>query len=212
MQIAAQNAFLKTLEEPPPDTYLILLTSRIDNLLNTIKSRCRIVSLNLNKTVYEEQLKDELSQILTKLSGKDGAAVAVDALEKVILIFAKLRLKAESEVNEEFSQRKTEHDEPYLKKELKEKQIVMTESRYKQYREQIVSMIEVWVAQNYLKVNGASSADLPHQELLSQNWKFSATDNFVPLMLIEQFTQDLEGNVNESLAIQNFFLQLCQAR
>lgn len=37
------NAILKTLEEPPPHTYIILVTSRIDRLLPTIRSRCQHV-------------------------------------------------------------------------------------------------------------------------------------------------------------------------
>lgn len=40
MQPAAANALLKTLEEPSPDTTFILLTSRPDELLPTILSRC----------------------------------------------------------------------------------------------------------------------------------------------------------------------------
>lgn len=37
----AQNAILKTLEEPPPDTYIILVTSSEDRLLPTIRSRAQ---------------------------------------------------------------------------------------------------------------------------------------------------------------------------
>src|SRR5712692_2988036 len=36
----AQNALLKTLEEPPPSSVLILVTSRPDVLLPTVRSRC----------------------------------------------------------------------------------------------------------------------------------------------------------------------------
>jgi len=36
----AQNALLKTLEEPPPRTLMILLTSSLDKLLPTLRSRC----------------------------------------------------------------------------------------------------------------------------------------------------------------------------
>jgi DNA polymerase-3 subunit delta' len=40
MNPQAQNAFLKTLEEPPSDTVLVLLASAPDRLLPTIRSRC----------------------------------------------------------------------------------------------------------------------------------------------------------------------------
>jgi DNA polymerase-3 subunit delta' len=42
-----QNALLKTLEEPPPETYLFLITSRPDRLLPTIHSRAHHVHFGL---------------------------------------------------------------------------------------------------------------------------------------------------------------------
>ncbi|NET73024.1 MAG: DNA polymerase III subunit delta' [Sphaerospermopsis sp. SIO1G2] len=42
---SAANAFLKTLEEPPPNVVLILTASEADAMLPTINSRCRTVSL-----------------------------------------------------------------------------------------------------------------------------------------------------------------------
>ena len=43
MSVAAQNALLKTLEEPAGRTLLVLLTDQPDSLLPTIRSRCQIV-------------------------------------------------------------------------------------------------------------------------------------------------------------------------
>jgi DNA polymerase-3 subunit delta' len=40
MNLQAANIFLKTLEEPPPNTAILLLTSRPYSLLSTIRSRC----------------------------------------------------------------------------------------------------------------------------------------------------------------------------
>ncbi len=39
----AQHALLKTLEEPPPGTYLLLLTTSLDKMLPTARSRCQSV-------------------------------------------------------------------------------------------------------------------------------------------------------------------------
>lgn len=45
MNPAAQNALLKTLEEPYQDTVFILISDDEDDLLETIRSRCRVVRL-----------------------------------------------------------------------------------------------------------------------------------------------------------------------
>jgi DNA polymerase III subunit delta' len=39
----AANALLKTLEEPPPDSYLILVSDSLRDLLPTLRSRCRLI-------------------------------------------------------------------------------------------------------------------------------------------------------------------------
>lgn len=55
MNDAAANAFLKTLEEPPRQTMLILLTTRPYDLLDTIRSRC----FNFRIPMHAEGLQDE---------------------------------------------------------------------------------------------------------------------------------------------------------
>ena len=48
MTIRAQNALLKTLEEPPEYAIIILITSNKEALLDTIKSRCEIIKFFTN--------------------------------------------------------------------------------------------------------------------------------------------------------------------
>jgi DNA polymerase-3 subunit delta' len=43
MNDSASNALLKTLEEPPPSSYIFLVSSRPDALLSTIRSRCQML-------------------------------------------------------------------------------------------------------------------------------------------------------------------------
>jgi len=45
MNLAAANALLKNLEEPPPQTLFILVTHRPQDLLPTIRSRCRQIAM-----------------------------------------------------------------------------------------------------------------------------------------------------------------------
>ncbi len=57
MNIQAQNALLKTIEEPPAYAVILLLTTNADGFLPTILSRC--ITLNL-KTVKEDLIKEHL--------------------------------------------------------------------------------------------------------------------------------------------------------
>lgn len=59
MNTSAANAFLKTLEEVPPNTYFILTTESRDLLLETIRSRC--LSLHLQPWTNAE-VRDLLQQ------------------------------------------------------------------------------------------------------------------------------------------------------
>lgn len=45
MNVAASNALLKSLEEPPPSTVFLLVSSQPDRLLPTVRSRCQRVAV-----------------------------------------------------------------------------------------------------------------------------------------------------------------------
>ena len=45
LQAVSANTLLKTLEEPPTSTLFILVSDRLDRILPTIRSRCRLIAL-----------------------------------------------------------------------------------------------------------------------------------------------------------------------
>ena len=57
LTIQAQNALLKTIEEPPNDVYIIITTESTELILDTIKSRCQIHKL---LRLSEQQMKNFL--------------------------------------------------------------------------------------------------------------------------------------------------------
>lgn len=54
MKKEASNAFLKTLEEPPSGTFILLLTTRPYSLLSTIRSRCLQARLDAADSTLED--------------------------------------------------------------------------------------------------------------------------------------------------------------
>ncbi len=72
---AAANALLKTLEEPPPKTHFILLTSRPGRLLDTIRSRTLAIRFGpLQKDALLELLKQE--NLPTSVAAHSGGSLA----------------------------------------------------------------------------------------------------------------------------------------
>lgn len=60
MNSEAANSILKVLEEPPPFTHIILITTNQDLILDTIKSRCRILSFSrISQFDIEKALRDK---------------------------------------------------------------------------------------------------------------------------------------------------------
>ncbi|HET9449375.1 MAG TPA: DNA polymerase III subunit delta' [Aggregicoccus sp.] len=86
MNDQAQNAFLKTLEEPPSDTTLVLLCSALDRLLPTIRSRCSKVHFGplpldflASRVQAERKLEPGTAALVAVMAGGSlGRALALD--------------------------------------------------------------------------------------------------------------------------------------
>ena len=71
MNVNAQNALLKTLEEPPGSMYLILGSSSSGTLAPTVLSRCQTFSIPRNRAAAADWLRDPAAKSL--LDDYDGA-------------------------------------------------------------------------------------------------------------------------------------------
>lgn len=96
MQPAAANALLKTLEEPSPDTVLILLTSAPQEILPTIASRCSLLRFQLlaETEIISLLSAKGLSKRFAKLA-QGSAGKAFDLAEKSPVEEALFRLLSE---------------------------------------------------------------------------------------------------------------------
>ncbi|MBI5847562.1 MAG: DNA polymerase III subunit delta' [Nitrospirae bacterium] len=87
MNLSAANAFLKTLEEPPEDSLIILVTSRPDRLPATIRSRCSKISFHTHsltscREILKEKMNGDEADLTLRLSlGRPGLALSSDVRE-----------------------------------------------------------------------------------------------------------------------------------
>lgn len=102
----AQNALLKTLEEPPTNTFLILTTTSVNKLLPTIISRCQVlefkddekgqIDLDIAKTILKANIVERFQMVERIVQQKDKLKMSEDIndlTEKLLLYFRKQLLK-----------------------------------------------------------------------------------------------------------------------
>jgi len=72
----AWNAFLKTLEEPPPNTVFILATTEAHKVMPTIADRCQ-------RFDFQRPSIEQLSEVLTRVSATEGIAIDSPAISMI---------------------------------------------------------------------------------------------------------------------------------
>ncbi|MBR3086321.1 MAG: hypothetical protein IKH04_07950 [Kiritimatiellae bacterium] len=139
MNEAASNALLKTLEEPPPETLMLLLTDTPQALLPTIVSRCEEVALTLPPAELEARHFEPLMALLSSMDYR-GPFAAHAYSQAILAILAKMQAEAEEEAGNEADA--TEEGGVKVDKD-EEKAIVA--SLYRQKRSVLVATLQRWL-------------------------------------------------------------------
>ena len=211
----AQNAFLKTLEEPPDQTMLLLLTVNSRKLLPTIRSRCQLVSLLRNRTDYSLALDKELYTKLQPLHRQAGATIGMKGSTELLKLFSSLHKEAEGKADELRDHRWDAIDNPKMKKQLEDDVVARVEAEYVRMRDSLLDAIVSWYLQRFLVASGVRPELLPHQEMLP----FLAETLSAPppaheaerdITLAEELVQCIKANVDEHLALDSFCLSVTE--
>ncbi len=215
MTAEASNAFLKTLEEPPAASRLLLLTARPEMLLETILSRCIRIPL-AGKEVSDDPgaRMDEFLGKLAELGEKSGLGRALGLAAD----FSEL-LKAEKEAIEKANKeaekaegeryKKTTDAESYLKEREKYWEAI-TASEYVDRRSRLLEYLIIWFGDALRHKHGVAHRDLPGYAaataaLADRNSVEALTDRYGA---VETLRDQLVGtNVNESLALDVAFMK-----
>jgi len=221
MGVAAENAFLKTLEEPPRASKLLLLTARPEQLLDTILSRCIRIQLHANPEraklkdaapapgTPERLLLDALAAHTT--GGRKGVSAALGlmavfsaALKAEKEIIAKLNDAALKEENQHYKNA-TEGD--WLKRR-DEHYKALTEAEYQRVRSRYVEHLVAWFGDALRQQNGGRYLDLPAYQTATAALAGNLDSNALmhKASAVDKLRSDLNTNVHEALALENGFI------
>lgn len=76
---SAWNAFLKTLEEPPPHAIFILATTELDRVPETVQSRCQVFE-------FKKPTREGLAKVAVEVAKKEGYTLASDAADLIAML------------------------------------------------------------------------------------------------------------------------------
>lgn len=211
----AQNAFLKTLEEPPTKSIFILNTGNPFSLLPTMRSRCHIITLLENSCAYKFKGQQDLVHALMRLqSEKANLAVSEECADILIDISKQLNAEAEENVQPQWQQRLDDAANPDfqmtspMKKRVKERYAAAIQAEYLRLREYFLSLIHTWFAQAYQLACGGAVENLSNPDVYQHlDIKHSIPDEeyaYHGLIKAEQLLNNLRWNVKEELAIREF--------
>lgn len=210
----AQNSFLKTLEEPPPGTMMLLLTVNPRKLLPTIKSRCQTIGLLQNKQDYSNLAQAGLFNTLSRIYRRAGASAGLRASAEISNLLAECETAAQENVKNIKNSVDDNIDDPKIRKQLEDEMLAKIQAEYVRRRDEITSAIQAYFLQRMLICSGADKSLLPHQEMLGDSDKISFTmdEASQDLKYVDEFLRAVSANVDIKLALDVMCLQISEKR
>lgn len=202
MTVQAANTLLKTLEEPPSDTVIILLTTNTNLLLPTIVSRCQEIKFrNISKETIRKYLAEynmaseaidlavnysngNLNKAINIIKGKDDI---LKKREEIIKIIDKI-ISSDSEI------------------------IYELESYFDEQKDNIDLVIEImimWIRDIFFVCNGMENLVINKDclNLLYKHSKNMKMDSDI-IEFMQNVSDDIKSNVSYKLAVDNMLLKI----
>ena len=211
----AANAFLKTLEEPPNNSLLILLSSIPEILPETILSRCIEISLASPTDNALSTEEEELLELLDSLAPVSAGGVyeAYRLAQGVQRLLAQVRQTIQDEnaaaaKREEARYRNTtdgtwlENREDHYK--------ALTESAYLQRRSQLIETLFLWWGDILRASTGIATRQLAAARASTEAIarRLTTPEILRRIRRLEELRDHLGRNIQEALAIEVAFLNI----
>lgn len=215
MTVEAQNAFLRTLEEPPPRTLFILLSEHPEQLLETTLSRVIRIPLMAEQARRLSEPEKRLVRLLSELAGRNADSLAAamslrkefeDILDEVHERLSKQFEGAFEEEKKHFKQT-TDVDSAWLK-DRESEAAAAVEAHYRQERDALMELLLAWMGDVLRHQVGVDRLDLPEHaaatRALAERWETSVVSR--RLKELRRLHGNLHTNVQEGLALESAFI------
>lgn len=212
LNVQAANAFLKTLEEPPPKSILILLSTEPQRILETILSRC----LRLNfageggKELDAAQMEwlEKFSQAAVEQESLLGRYRLMDVLLQKL---AETKVRVDETLTARSPLERYDDLEKDLRERWEDELKAAIEAEYRRLRSDLLETVHWWLRDVWLQTmaTGKELVNFPKlagpEQVARRITTRQAMEN---LAVMEQTQRLLHTNVQEALAVEVGFLKL----
>ena len=215
LQPQAANAFLKTLEEPPNDSLLILLSAMPEVLPDTILSRCVSVPLAAPEAAARSAEQNELIELLGEVANSAGQGIqpAYQLARGFHHLLAQIRetiheQNAAALKRDETRYRNTtdgawlDDREDYYK--------ALTESQYVRERAGLIETLFLWWSDVLRANTGVGRREIPeaNRQTEALAGRLKTPDILRRIRRLEELRDHLGRNIQEALAVELAFLSV----
>jgi len=216
LQLQAANAFLKTLEEPPANSLLLLLSALPEALPDTIVSRCISIPLAANGEEIEMPERKELVELLRETSQQKnwGVQQAYKIAQGMQSLLGNIREQIKSQtktaLEEEEARYRNSTDSSDWLDDREEYYKALSESLYIQRRTVLVEVLLEWWSDVLRACSNVDRLDFPaaKKEIAALAGRFTTTDVLRRIQRLEELRDNLGRNIQETLAFEVAFLEV----
>jgi DNA polymerase-3 subunit delta' len=211
----AANAFLKTLEEPPADSLLLLLSALPETLPDTILSRCIAIPLSAPAASTPPAEETALIELLRRIaraktwSIEDAYRMTQGLQQLLSAVRQEVRATNDEAMNAEEAHYKNTTDGGWLA-DREDYYKALTESQYLRRRAALLETIFVWWSDLLRARTGIARRDLPGlaKETDAVAQRFTAAEILRRIRRLEEMRDHLGRNIQEALALEVAFLRV----
>jgi DNA polymerase III subunit delta' len=213
LNVQAANAFLKTLEEPPADSILVLLSTEPQRVLETIISRCLRLNFGGELRPHDPATLSCITQFSELASVEQRSLLARYQLLSVVLNRLNTLKTAISETVSKRSPLERYDDiEANVRTKWEEELEAAIEAEYRRQRAELLTSIQWWFRDVWLSSLGLGNDLLSFPQLSGSIKKVGArvrpAEAMKNLGLLEETQRLLATNVQEALALEVSLLKL----
>lgn len=215
LQPQAANAFLKTLEEPPKDSLLLLLSALPEALPDTIRSRCIVIPLASNGQSQGKVEEEKLVKLLQGTARERSWSIrhAYRLAKEFQNLLAGIREEIKSETNQVLGQEQLRYKDSTDGAWLEDREDyykAVSESFFLQRRAALIETLFAWWSDILRSRNAVAQRNLPNvtKETDAVASRFTVAEILRRVHRLEELRDHLNRNIQEALAIEVAFLTI----